>query len=65
MVEPDLISDYDLLLVSPNGQSTHSKLQVNEETDSLILEYGETRLEARYDKFRNMGRLGVDFLDEG
>ena len=25
----------------------------------------ETRLAARYDKFRNMGRLGIDFLDEG
>jgi acetyl-CoA carboxylase carboxyl transferase subunit alpha len=25
----------------------------------------ETRLERRYQKFRNMGRLGVDFLDEG
>jgi acetyl-CoA carboxylase carboxyl transferase subunit alpha len=26
---------------------------------------GETRLRLRYEKFRNMGRLGVDFLDEG
>ena len=26
---------------------------------------GETRLERRYHKFRNMGRLGVDFVDEG
>src|SRR5216684_523339 len=26
---------------------------------------GETRLAARYDKFRNMGRLGIDFVDEG
>ena len=26
---------------------------------------GEARLERRYDKFRNMGRLGVDFVDEG
>jgi len=26
---------------------------------------GETRLQQRYDKFRNMGRLGVDFVDEG
>ena len=25
----------------------------------------ETRLARRYDKFRNMGRLGVDFVDEG
>jgi acetyl-CoA carboxylase carboxyl transferase subunit alpha len=25
----------------------------------------ETRLARRYDKFRNMGRMGVDFLDEG
>jgi len=25
----------------------------------------ETRLAQRYDKFRNMGRLGVDFVDEG
>jgi acetyl-CoA carboxylase carboxyl transferase subunit alpha len=25
----------------------------------------EVRLEARYDKFRNMGRLGVDFVDSG
>ena len=25
---------------------------------------GETRLQQRYDKFRNMGRLGVDFKDE-
>jgi acetyl-CoA carboxylase carboxyl transferase subunit alpha len=25
----------------------------------------ETRLAARYEKFRNMGRLGVDFVDEG
>jgi acetyl-CoA carboxylase carboxyl transferase subunit alpha len=25
----------------------------------------EARLEARYDKFRNMGRVGVDFVDEG
>jgi acetyl-CoA carboxylase carboxyl transferase subunit alpha len=25
----------------------------------------ETRLRLRYDKFRNMGRLGVDFVDEG
>src|SRR6266705_2420209 len=25
----------------------------------------ETRLTRRYDKFRNMGRLGVDFMDEG
>jgi acetyl-CoA carboxylase carboxyl transferase subunit alpha len=24
-----------------------------------------TRLERRYEKFRNMGRLGVDFVDEG
>jgi acetyl-CoA carboxylase carboxyl transferase subunit alpha len=26
---------------------------------------GETRLANRYDKFRNMGRLGIDFVDEG
>jgi acetyl-CoA carboxylase carboxyl transferase subunit alpha len=26
---------------------------------------GETRLARRYDKFRNMGRLGVDFADQG
>ena len=26
---------------------------------------GEARLERRYHKFRNMGRLGVDFVDEG
>jgi acetyl-CoA carboxylase carboxyl transferase subunit alpha len=26
---------------------------------------GETRLRLRYEKFRNMGRLGTDFLDEG
>lgn len=26
---------------------------------------GETRLAMRYDKFRNMGRLGIDFVDEG
>src|SRR3989441_2273825 len=26
---------------------------------------GETRLALRYDKFRNMGRLGTDFRDEG
>src|SRR5437867_11064645 len=25
----------------------------------------ETRLAQRYDKFRNMGRLGIDFVDEG
>jgi acetyl-CoA carboxylase carboxyl transferase subunit alpha len=25
----------------------------------------ETRLSQRYDKFRNMGRLGIDFVDEG
>jgi acetyl-CoA carboxylase carboxyl transferase subunit alpha len=25
----------------------------------------EVRLSLRYDKFRNMGRLGVDFEDEG
>ena len=25
----------------------------------------ETRLATRYDKFRNMGRLGIDFVDEG
>jgi acetyl-CoA carboxylase carboxyl transferase subunit alpha len=25
----------------------------------------ETRLSLRYDKFRNMGRLGTDFIDEG
>jgi hypothetical protein len=25
----------------------------------------EVRLARRYDKFRNMGRLGVDFVDEG
>jgi acetyl-CoA carboxylase carboxyl transferase subunit alpha len=25
----------------------------------------ETRLNRRYDKFRNMGRLGIDFVDEG
>jgi acetyl-CoA carboxylase carboxyl transferase subunit alpha len=25
----------------------------------------ETRLSRRYDKFRNMGRLGIDFVDEG
>ena len=25
----------------------------------------ETRLARRYDKFRNMGRLGIDFVDEG
>src|SRR5689334_9361541 len=25
----------------------------------------QTRLQRRYDKFRNMGRLGIDFLDEG
>ena len=24
----------------------------------------EARLDARYDKFRNMGRLGIDFIDE-
>jgi hypothetical protein len=24
----------------------------------------ETRLARRYDKFRNMGRLGIDFVDE-
>ena len=24
-----------------------------------------TRLEQRYEKFRNMGRLGVEFIDEG
>lgn len=26
---------------------------------------GETRLARRYEKFRNMGRLGIDFVDEG
>ncbi len=26
---------------------------------------GETRLARRYDKFRNMGRAGIDFVDEG
>jgi acetyl-CoA carboxylase carboxyl transferase subunit alpha len=26
---------------------------------------GETRLRQRYEKFRNMGRLGVDFVDQG
>jgi acetyl-CoA carboxylase carboxyl transferase subunit alpha len=26
---------------------------------------GENRLARRYDKFRNMGRLGIDFMDEG
>jgi acetyl-CoA carboxylase alpha subunit len=25
----------------------------------------EVRLERRYDKFRNMGRMGIDFVDEG
>src|SRR5262252_4319574 len=25
----------------------------------------QTRLDRRYDKFRNMGRLGIDFVDEG
>ena len=25
----------------------------------------ETRLNRRYDKFRNMGRIGIDFVDEG
>jgi acetyl-CoA carboxylase carboxyl transferase subunit alpha len=32
------------------------------ETSALA---SETRLGRRYDKFRNMGRLGVDFVDEG
>jgi hypothetical protein len=26
---------------------------------------GETRLRCRYEKFRQMGRPGVDFVDEG
>ncbi len=26
---------------------------------------GDARLAARYDKFRNMGRLGIDFIDSG
>ncbi len=25
----------------------------------------EVRLARRYDKFRNMGRVGIDFVDEG
>jgi len=25
----------------------------------------ETRLTMRYEKFRNMGKLGTDFVDEG
>jgi len=25
----------------------------------------DTRLARRYDKFRNMGRAGIDFVDEG
>jgi acetyl-CoA carboxylase carboxyl transferase subunit alpha len=33
-------------------------------TDMTALEE-RTRLERRYEKFRNMGRLGVDFVDQG
>ena len=25
----------------------------------------QTRLQRRYEKFRNMGRAGIDFVDEG
>ena len=42
---------------------------VSEALDRVLQEVGAldtaTRLRLRYEKFRNMGRLGVDFVDEG
>ena len=42
---------------------------VSEALDRVLYEVSaldtNTRLALRYDKFRNMGRLGVDFVDEG
>ena len=45
----------------PPSSSTACSRHVLREVSALD---GETRLARRYDKFRNMGRLGVDFVDE-
>ena len=72
---PDLLERgiIDELVPEPTG-GAHSDpaaaaLLIDEALSRALREVSsldsETRLSRRYEKFRNMGRLGIDFVDEG
>jgi acetyl-CoA carboxylase carboxyl transferase subunit alpha len=72
---PDLLKAgiIDEIIAEPIGgahtDAAAAAALVSDALDRVLREVSaldtETRLALRYDKFRNMGRLGVDFVDEG
>src|SRR5207249_3059308 len=75
LTAPDLLKAaiIDEIIPEPTGgahtDAAAAAALVNEALNRALTEIaalgGDERLAKRYDKFRNMGRLGVDFLDEG
>jgi acetyl-CoA carboxylase carboxyl transferase subunit alpha len=75
LTAPDLLKAgiIDRIIPEPTGGAHTDPEAAAELVDGVLAEVlrevsaldGGTRLARRYDKFRNMGRLGVDFVDEG
>ncbi len=49
----------------PAGAAAHVTRVLDDVLAQISALDSETRLAKRYEKFRNMGRLGIDFVDEG
>jgi acetyl-CoA carboxylase carboxyl transferase subunit alpha len=75
LTAPDLLKAgiIDRIIPEPTGGAHTDPEAAAELVDGVLAEVlrevsaldADTRLARRYDKFRNMGRLGVDFVDEG
>jgi acetyl-CoA carboxylase alpha subunit len=75
LTAPDLLKAgiIDEIIAEPAGGAHADPAAAAKQVDEVLARVlsdvsaldSETRLARRYDKFRNMGRLGTDFLDEG
>jgi acetyl-CoA carboxylase carboxyl transferase subunit alpha len=75
LTSPDLLKAgiIDEIIAEPAGGAHADPAAAAKQVDEVLTRVlsdisaldSETRLARRYDKFRNMGRLGTDFVDEG
>jgi acetyl-CoA carboxylase carboxyl transferase subunit alpha len=75
LTAPDLLQAriIDEIIAEPVGGAHTDPAAAARQVDDVLTRVlrevsaldGDTRLALRYEKFRNMGRLGTDFLDEG
>jgi acetyl-CoA carboxylase carboxyl transferase subunit alpha len=75
LTAPDLLSAgiIDEIIPEPVGGAHTNAASAARFVDEVLMRVlgevraldSETRLARRYDKFRNMGRMGIDFVDEG